>query len=140
MYDGVVVAKDVSIPLMKRERNPGKYDLIYSLSQLPMLKKYQIRKISKYESVPGFAKTNVAFSFDREARDNLLSEKEVNRISRAYSETGSNKRVITLVIDTMKGQDETVSRFECAFCQSTATLADVRLNLTFCGQTCWENY
>jgi len=140
VYNGVVVAKDVTIPLEKREKYPGKYDLIYSLRRLPILKKYQIRRIGKYESEPGFGKKSATFFFDRDASDNLLSEEEVRKINRLHDAMGRDKRIITLIIDPNTGQDEGITRFECAFCQCNATLADVRLNLTFCSRVCWENY
>lgn len=140
VYNGMVVAKNATIPLEKRERYPGKYDLIYSLRRLPILKKYQIRKIGKYESEPGFGKKNVTFFFDRDASDNLLDEEQVKRLNRLYAAQGRERRVITLVIDPNTGQDEEITRFECAVCQADATLADVRLNLPFCSEVCWENY
>lgn len=139
-YNGEVIAKDVTIPLHKREMHPGKYDLIYSLRRLPVLKKYQIRRIGKYESEPGFGKKSAAFFFDRDAADNLLTEEDVKRINRLYSATGRDRRVITLAIDPNTGQDEEITRFECAFCRCDATLADVHLKLPFCSQVCWENY
>lgn len=142
--DGKLVAKDITIPLFKREINPGKFDLIYSVRQMPQLKGRIVHVMSQrsYElggddprPVGGF----VAIS--RDDPENLLSDSDLKTWWEAYDGAGRYKeaRRITFFIQTPIRRQRDIS---CAICGNTALHAclDDSLMLPFCSEACFEQF
>lgn len=129
--NGKQVLRDVNLPLLVSNTRNNRYDLIASLQALPALKAYKFSRVRPVEVLSFESRGNV---FDAESEDNFLTRLQFERMQNAVlkGENSVKGKIYELQLD-----DELKS-YKCAMCPCDALHADVRLNMPFCSQTCWE--
>ncbi len=136
--NGKVIAKDITLPLFKREVRPEYFDIIYSLQQLPLLKDERVHRIAMeiYDHPNGMVRNRVT-NFFRESGDNLMTDGDLKRWWANYEGTvGTSPKRTRIIINTpIKG-------WSCTICGNTALHADMRADvmLPFCSETCLDKF
>ncbi len=130
---GKQLVKDALIPLVISKTRPNRYDLLASLHAVPALKNYKFSRVRPVETLLFESRGNL---IDAASDDNFLSKLEVEKMQTAYAKAEglSRGKVYELQLD-----DE-LKTYKCAMCPCDALHADVRLNVPFCSQACWESF